>query len=211
MKEAELKGIRIGIAGGAFDPPHNGHLMMASMALNSGAVDEVWFVPSGNRPDKMYRTPIEHRMQLLVLLLRDGVPADEHRIKVSSLEVDEPRLVGTVELFRELRRRHPHYSFSAIIGSDLVKDLPRWRYPEDLRREVPFLVIPRGGTSVRGDDAGFQLTWIAAEVGLIVSSTSLRALLGEGKNVVGLMPGSLIEYVTREGMYRSGDDFGGNG
>ena len=202
MKEAEQRGIRVGIAGGAFDPPHNGHLMMASMALNSGAVDEVWFVPSGNRPDKTYRTPIEHRMQLLALLLRDGVPADEDRIKVSSLEVDEPRLVGTVELFRELRHRHPHYSFSAIIGSDLVKDLPRWRHPTELRSEVPFLVIPRGGSPLTADDGGFHLTWVATELALAVSSTSLRALLSEGKSVVGLMPGSLIDYVSRKGLYR---------
>lgn len=195
-------GIRVGIAGGAFDPPHNGHLMMASMALNSGAVDEVWFVPSGNRPDKMYRTPIEHRMELLTLLLRDGVPENEHRIRLCSLEVDEPRLIGTVELFRELRHRHPERSFCAIIGSDLVEDLPRWRHPTELRSEVPFLVIPRGGSPLTADEGGFHLTRIETELALAVSSTSLRALLSEGNSVVGLMPGSLIDYVSRKGLYR---------
>lgn len=210
MREAENKGIRVGVAGGAFDPPHNGHLMMASMALNSGAVDEVWFVPSGNRADKAYRTPIEHRMQLLSLLLRDGVPANEQRIRLCSLEVEEPRLVGTVELFRELRCRYPQHSFSAIIGSDLVGDLARWRHPAELRREVPFLVVPRGGAPLPGDDGGFHLTVIASELALAVSSTSLRGLFAEGKNVVGLMPGSLIDYIAREGLYRSGDDKDGD-
>lgn len=210
MMGPETKMIRVGIAGGAFDPPHNGHLMLASTALNCGVVDEVWFVPSGNRSDKTYCTPIEHRMQLLSLLLRDGVPVEEPRIRLCSLEVDEPRLVGTVELFRELRVRHPAATFSAIIGGDLVKALSRWRHAEALRREVPFIVIPRGGASAREDHPGFQLTWVASDIAISVSSTLLRALLAERKSVLGLMPRSLMEYIEKNGLYRQGQDESAN-
>lgn len=201
MKGARDK-VRVGIAGGAFDPPHNGHLMMASTALNSGAVDEVWFMPSGNRTDKTYRASVEHRLQLLSLLLRDGTPTNEGRIQLCTLEVEQPSLLGTVELFRELRHRHPTHSFSAIIGSDLVGDLARWRHPAELQREVSFLVIPRGGACISSDERRFQLTWMPTELALTVSSTVMRALLAEGKSVMGLMPGSLIDYITREGLYR---------
>jgi len=196
--------IRVGVAGGAFDPPHYGHLVMASAALNSGAVDEVWFVPSGDRPDKTYRTAVADRIELLTLLLRDGVPENEKRVRLSTVEVEVPNLVGTVELFRELRARYTQHSFRAIIGSDLAKDLPTWRHPAALQKEVSFLVVPRGLESEKEiiePSPEFQIEYLQSPVSFSVSSTSVRALLAYKKSVIGLMPRSLIEYVERNNLY----------
>jgi nicotinate-nucleotide adenylyltransferase len=192
------------VAGGAFDPPHYGHLVMASAALNSGAVDEVWFVPSGDRPDKTYRTAVADRIELLTLLLRDGVPEDEKRVRLCTVEVEVPNLVGTVELFRELRTRYTQHSFRAIIGSDLTKDLHKWRHPAALQREVSFLVVPRAPESEKeiiNASPEFQIEYLPSAVSFNVSSTSVRALLADKKSVIGLMPRSLIEYVERNNLY----------
>jgi nicotinate-nucleotide adenylyltransferase len=196
--------IRVGVAGGAFDPPHYGHLVMASAALNSGAVDEVWFVPSGDRPDKTYRTAVADRIALLTLLLRDGVPENEKRVRLCTVEVEVPNLVGTVELFRELRARYAQHSFWAIIGSDLTKDLPQWRHPAALQKEVSFLVVPRGLESEKEiieASPEFQIEYLQSPVSFSVSSTSVRALLADKKSLIGLMPRSLIEYVERNNLY----------
>lgn len=200
-------GTRIGIAGGAFDPPHYGHLVLASIALNSGAIDEVWLVPSGNRPDKVYRVSLEERLELLRLLVESGVPTDERRVQVSLIEVEEPDIIGTVELFRVLRVRHPGCTFRAIIGSDLVKDLPRWRHAEALRKEVSFVVIPRpqaGGDNSKVAPKGleeFQLEWVSSEFSSMVSSSIVRGVLEEGGSVMGLMPATLIDFIKRRGLY----------
>jgi nicotinate (nicotinamide) nucleotide adenylyltransferase len=174
------------------------------VALNSGEVDEVWFVPSGDRPDKTYRTAVADRLALLTLLLGDGVPESEKRIRICTIEVEVPNLIGTVELFRALRARYPQHSFQAIIGSDLVKDLPQWRHPAALQREVSFLVVPRGLKSeneiieVRPE---FQIEYLPSPFSFTVSSTTLRALLADKKSIIGLMPRSLIEYVERNNLY----------
>lgn len=200
-------GAKVGIAGGAFDPPHYGHLVLAAIALNSGAVDEVWLVPSGNRPDKMYRVSLEERLELLRLLVESGVPSDERRVQISLIEIEEPGIIGTVELFRALRVRHPERTFRAIIGSDLVRDLPRWRHGEALRKEVSFVVVPRphvGGDSMKAPPEGlgkFQLEWVSSEFSSMVSSSIVRDALERGVSVMGLMPATLIDFVKRHGLY----------
>ena len=149
-------------------------------------------------------TAVADRLALLTLLLGDGVPESEKRIRICTIEVEVPNLIGTVELFRALRARYPQHSFQAIIGSDLVKDLPQWRHPAALQREVSFLVVPRGLKSeneiieVRPE---FQIEYLPSPFSFTVSSTTLRALLADKKSIIGLMPRSLIEYVERNNLY----------
>jgi nicotinate-nucleotide adenylyltransferase len=194
--------LRVGIAGGAFDPPHNGHLLLAQIALDSGAVDEVWFVPSGSRGDKSYRISTNDRLNLIRLLLRDGVPSCETRIKINEIEVENRSITGTVELFRELRKSEPMNTFWALIGDDLIKDLPLWRHPDDLKKEVSFLVVPRNEASFEQAPPGFSIVKLSSDIAVVTSSSLLRQRISSGRGLAGLTPGAVIDYINERNLYK---------
>lgn len=65
---------KIGIFGGTFDPPHNGHLLMANEVLHQAGLDEIWFMPNQIPPHKQdadYTASI-HRVEMLKLAIRSN-------------------------------------------------------------------------------------------------------------------------------------------
>lgn len=65
---------RIGILGGSFNPPTQGHLQMAIETINLNLVDEVWMVPCGSREDKSYPVTNQQRLEMTQVLINSMTP-----------------------------------------------------------------------------------------------------------------------------------------
>lgn len=186
---------RIGIFGGAFDPPHFGHIWVISCLLNSGEVDEVWLVPSGMRKDKATIAPGWARIEMLDKILNICFKGDS-RLQICSAEVEDGSAIeGSVELLDELKKRATDADFKLIIGADLVAQLPRWRHQPQLKR-CQFLVVARPGTVIEKPE-GFLLKEIATPILVDISAHQLRSMLSAHDQVAGLMPRE-IEELARE-------------
>lgn len=106
--------MRIALLGGAFNPPHNGHVAIARQILDFGLADELWFLPSfGQSPPKEVAPPTD-RLAMTRLL---NVP----NTKVSTIEIDNKLDGETIHLLPFLPKEH---TFSFIIGADQLPDLP---------------------------------------------------------------------------------------
>ena len=137
-------GMRIGLFGGSFNPPHDGHRLASETALRRLGLDRVWWlVTPGN--------PLKPTGGLAPLAARIGAAravAHHPRIAVTGVEA----LIGTrytVDTVAFLKRRCPGVHFVWIMGADNLRQLPRWRRWRELVDLVPIAVVDRPGSTWR--------------------------------------------------------------
>jgi nicotinate-nucleotide adenylyltransferase len=186
---------RIAIFGGAFDPPHMGHLVIIHALLNSLEVDKIWLVPSGKRTDKTCRGTAHDRFVWASTFVREMLPSSNlpKEIFVSRIEVDHATpLEGAVELFALLNERYPLCDFSLAVGDDVLPHLSQWRHPEELKVKVPLLVVDREGAS---DilPSGYKIKRISSFFHSSLSSSLIKSLGDNGTSLNGLLSPGVLE------------------
>ncbi len=137
-------GMRIGLLGGSFNPPHGGHLMLSRTALRRIGLDAVWWlVTPGN--------PLKNNAGLPPLAVRIAAAralAHDPRIAVTGLEAD----IGTrytYDTIRYLTGRCPGVRFVWLMGADNLAGFHRWQRWDRIARLVPIAVIDRPGTTLK--------------------------------------------------------------
>ncbi len=201
--------MRIGIFGGTFDPIHLGHLRMAEEIRDSLSLDRVLFIPNQVSPFKTARSvsPAERRMEMVWQAV-----ADNPAFVVSPVEVKRPGPSYMIDTVRELRRDYGDDELFLLIGSDAVRELPKWRDPEDLLAEVRVAVATRPGTMPADVLAALPDTWESRLTfipmpGLDISGTDLRARVRAARSITYLVPRAVEAYIARHGLY-SGEERG---
>jgi nicotinate-nucleotide adenylyltransferase len=131
-------GLRVGLYGGSFNPPHLGHAHVADYARRRLHLDRIlWLVTPGNPlKDDSELEPLAARMAEVRALAgsRDSVVTDLER-RVGSRY--------TVDTVRWLKARYPGVRFVWIMGADNLAGFHRWKGWVDLMREIPVAVVSR--------------------------------------------------------------------
>lgn len=198
---------RIGLMGGSFNPIHNGHLHLASLALSGGAVDEVVFLPTGNPPHK--RAGLADKLDRFEMcaLAVEGMD----NVSVSREEIDREGVIYTVDTMARLREQSPQCAFHYIIGADSLAQLPTWRRPEELIRLCSFLVMLRPGEDEehtlalmrQWQEKGAQMALLHGEE-MDISSSGIRARIAQGLPIDGLVPDAVAKYIREKNLYAGG-------
>jgi nicotinate-nucleotide adenylyltransferase len=137
-------GMRIGLLGGSFNPPHEGHALVTRLALTRLGLDRVWWlVTPGN--------PLKSRAELAALNAR--VEAARRlvagpRVAVTDIEAQ----IGsryTYDTLEWLERRAPRVRFVWIMGADNLSQFDRWRHWRAIADLTPIAVIDRPGSTLR--------------------------------------------------------------
>ncbi len=196
---------RIGLFGGTFDPPHLGHLILASVTADALALDAVWFVPAGEPPHKQRRaiTPIAHRLEMVRLAL-----ASNPLFHLSRLDVDRPGPHFTADMVALAQAQQPTAELFFLMGGDSLGDLPHWHEPERLlrlcrlavfRRPEPLIDMDRLETALPG--VRECVTFVEGpSIGL--SGTMIGARVRAGQSIRYLVPDAVGEYIAVHGLYR---------
>jgi nicotinate-nucleotide adenylyltransferase len=134
-------GMRIGIMGGSFDPPHKGHLHITEEAIKRLRLDAVWWLVSPGNPLKQQGPwPLAKRLEQTMALV------DDHpKIRVSALE----QKLGssyTAETLGYLTRRFPSTRFVWLMGGDNLVGIHHWRDWKRIFKLVPIAVLDRPGS-----------------------------------------------------------------
>lgn len=129
------------ILGGAFDPIHIGHYLVAQQVMERLHMDEVWLMVCYSYfpefPDKLERiTPYEERYKMATLF------AGKEMI-VSDFEEKYNKRSRTIDTLRLLREHYPHDEFYWIIGSDALPTFHLWNHWEELVRDHNLIIFPR--------------------------------------------------------------------
>lgn len=135
--------MKIGIFGGSFNPPHKMHERMARELIEKNFLDEIIFVPTGNRYQKKELIDGEKRFEMLKII------ASKHSFfKVSNFELKN-ELTYTFQTLEYFRKEFPNDEIYFILGADNLADIPNWKNYEYLLEHYHFLVINRGNTKNR--------------------------------------------------------------
>lgn len=147
-------GMRIGLYGGSFDPPHPGHRHVALMALRRLRLDRVWWVVSPGNPLKDVSRLASGRDRIAAARRMAAHP----KLKVTGFEA-ELGVTYTVETIRYLVRRLPTVRFVWIMGADSLGGFHRWREWRAFANLVPIAIVDRPGWTLRapGSRAGLAL------------------------------------------------------
>jgi nicotinate-nucleotide adenylyltransferase len=187
--------VRLGVLGGTFDPPHVGHLLAASDAVEALALDRLLFIPAASHPFKGERvgaTPPQ-RLEMLALLI-----ADDARFAVDAIEIERSGLSYTVDTLADLAQRYPDAERYLLIGEDLVDELPTWRSPERISQLAEIVVLSRGDDP----DATARSFRRVGTRRIDVSSTEIRSRARAGLSLHGFVPDAVAAYIRDAGLYR---------
>jgi nicotinate-nucleotide adenylyltransferase len=183
----------VGVLGGAFDPPHNGHVALARAALEELDLDRLLVLVVADPGHKRTATPPEARLELARLAFEDDprieVELDPHARTVDSLEA----------------RQLPDAVF--VLGADEFADFASWKRPERMLELARLAVAERPGVpDVRVREAHARLpapdrtTFFELEP-TPVSSTMIRERLARGEPVDEIVPPKVLEAIRRLGLY----------
>ena len=136
-------GMRIGLFGGTFDPPHRAHLGATLLALKRLKLDRVWWLVTPGNPLKDTRglAPLAERLAAARALTRDP------RIAITGFE-DDLGVRYSYDTVSYLVKRCPGVRFVWIMGADNLRSFHRWQHWRDIADLVPMAVIDRLGPSL---------------------------------------------------------------
>jgi nicotinate-nucleotide adenylyltransferase len=194
---------RIGVMGGTFDPIHHGHLVAASEVGYFYSLNEVIFVPTGEPWQKKDRqvSAAEDRYLMTVI-----ATASNPRFSVSRVDIDRPGPTYTIDTLRELRSQYgPDAELFFITGADALEKMMTWQDVDELFKLAHFVGCTRPGHRLSGaglPDGRVSLIEIPA---LAISSTNCRERVSQGEPIWYLVPDGIVQYISKNGLYRDGD------
>lgn len=182
-KENESK--RVAIFGGSFNPPHVGHAAICRWLMELNRFDEIWIIPCFIHPLGKFLIPFDDRLQMCKLAF------SKLNLPIKVLEV-EKELGGesfTLRTVQHLRKIHPLYRFSFVIGSDVNNEEKLWHRFNMIKELVEIIRVPRGEKSPIPD----------------VSSTVIRHRIGNGLGYRDLIEPEVAIYIVTKAIYHDED------
>jgi nicotinate-nucleotide adenylyltransferase len=195
---------RLGVLGGTFDPPHIGHLWLATLAIDQLGLSRVLFMPAAQPPHK--RGALTRATDRL-LMTRLAI-VDDPRFELCPIEMERPGASYTVDSISELQRLHPDAELWLIMATDSLATIDTWREPDRLLELVPWAVGPRPGGEPPTRAALQERFGAAAErivllegPALDVSSSDLRARVAAGRAIRYLVPRAVEQLIVERRLY----------
>ena len=196
--------MRVGILGGAFNPPHIGHLVCAQEALLQLELDSVLFVPVGQAPHRELENDpgAEMRLEMVELAIED-----DDRFAGSRVELDRDGPSYTSDTLRRLHAAEPDDEHVLILGGDQAAALPEWHEPEQVLELAQVAVVERTNWSrnavgIRvGRLRGAQRIRYLDMPIIQVSSSSVRRRIAAGLPIRYLVPDRVASFIDAKDLY----------
>jgi len=191
--------VGIGIFGGTFDPPHVGHVVAAAITRHHLGLEQV-LLTVANRPWQKVGTravtPAADRLALVEALV-DGIDG----LEASSIEIERGGDSYTADTIAEVHRRHGERRAFVIVGSDAAAGLPTWKRADEVRDAATIVLVDRPGVPSPPLPDGWSFVRVDIPR-LDVSSTDIRARVGRGEPIDGLVPRGVRSVIEARGLYR---------
>ncbi|MDO8586602.1 MAG: nicotinate-nucleotide adenylyltransferase [Armatimonadota bacterium] len=196
----------IGIVGGAFDPVHYGHLIIAEESRLEFGLDKVYFVPAGIPPHKKdYEVSGAEHRYAMTLLATQSNPFFE----CPRMEIERPGpsfTVDTIEQFHDEMGEDTDLYF--ITGADAILEILTWHEPHRLLSMCKLIAATRPGYNLdelheRLPREFVEQTIFLETPGVHISSTELRNRVRNGKSIKYMLPEPVEAYIYSHGLYVS--------
>ncbi len=129
----------IAIFGGSFNPPTIAHINLAKQILDKMKnIEKIIFVPVSTKYNKQGLAPDEDRLELLKTICQD-----HPNMEVSSLELNSPRQLYTIETLKIMQKQNPDKTIYFIVGTDNLKELETWHAANEILQQFKIIVLER--------------------------------------------------------------------
>lgn len=198
--------IRIGIYGGTFSPPHNGHIAAARAFMEQMWLDFLYVIPAGVPPHKEMEVAVSaaHRLEMCRLAF-----SDIEGVYVSDMEMRREGRSYTVDTLRSLSGEDRRLFL--LLGTDMMLTLDQWREPEEIFKLSYPVYIRREKDAILDKKIVQKIADYNEKYGKVVrrivtepielSSNLVRARLANGESVSHLIPESVEKYIRDNHLY----------
>ncbi len=225
MVQIPEKKKQLGLLGGTFDPVHNGHLAVAHHVMQTLRFDEIWFIPASVPPHKEGHgggREISSFTQRIAMLERAVSQYPAYVISDIEARRSAPSYsIDTIQIL--LRQTGGQADLFFIIGADAFVEIATWKRYEELPTLISFVIISRPGFPpgkvekvIRNSFAGYEYdpgraVWTSRHTRgafilqhmdpVPISSTAIRMKVKRGKNIAGLVPPAVADYIRQQKLY----------
>lgn len=196
--------MRIGIYGGSFNPPHNGHLMLAKELTEKLNLDKVIIIPSNISPQKSDNGNIdpEHRIKMCKILFEDST------FVVSDCEIKRGGKSYTFDTLTDLKKKYKDDELYLFMGSDMFLSFDTWYRYKDILSLCTVCAISREDKQCTEQMRKFSNEVLKSENVLIfdvepmmVSSSQIRSNIKNNISCEKLLDDRIIEYIKENELY----------
>ena len=196
--------LRVGVYGGAFDPPHNTHVDLVRAAMAQWNLDRLHVLPTGqpwHRPQQP--TDAVHRLVMAELAF-ESIPG----VVVDAREIERTGPSYTVDSLRELQIGYPRARLHLLIGSDQARALTSWHAWQEIVALANLCVAARvDDASPQGQLPDLALPGATIDflhtVPVATSATEIRQRVAAGQGIVHLVPPAVAGYIDQHHLYRT--------
>ena len=201
---------RIGIYGGTFSPPHNGHIAAAKAFMEQMWLDILYVIPAATPPHKQMTCAVspEDRLNMCRLAF-----SEMEGVYVSDMEIRRGGKSYTYDTLKELQR--PDTRLFLLCGTDMVLTFDQWYrfedifkmcYPAYVRRENDPILTTKVVAKVQDyyQKYGVMFRRIVTEP-TVLSSTEIRRAVRDGKDIGALVPPAVADFIRQNGLYLEED------
>lgn len=196
---------RVGLFGGAFDPPHRTHVALAKAAIAQLQLDVLHVVPTGHAWHKQRTlTDAQHRLAMCRLAFA-GLPCAQ----VDARETERSGPTYTIDTLQELHAQYPVAQLFLVMGEDQARALHTWHRGAEVARTATICVASRSDShAASGPSAsvhalqalGFQAVQLPPSP---LSATEIRDKTARGHSVATLVFESVARYIDQHHLYQS--------
>ncbi len=196
--------LRLGVYGGAFDPPHLAHHALARAAIAKLGLDQLRIFPTGQAWHKPYQpTGAEHRVAMARLAF-----ADLAQVQVDARETQRPGATYTIDTLTELRAENPNAELFLLMGSDQFKAFDTWHRWQDITKIATICIAARAiSTSAKDQkDVEMQVQTACKMVyiempPMTTSATDIRERVRQGLGIDHLVNADVARYIAQYHLY----------
>jgi nicotinate-nucleotide adenylyltransferase len=176
--------------GGAFDPPHNGHVHMAQAATQALQPDRLLWIPTANPPHReQAQASFRQRCDMVNLII-----ASEPTWELCPIENERPEKSYFIDTLNTLHEQNPDAKLSVLIGQDQLQHFTRWHQWKAIAEQARIVVMPRAGCDCTALP-GYDIQLLRAPE-LDACSTEIRQLRDRTS-----LPESVYRYITSQELY----------
>jgi nicotinate-nucleotide adenylyltransferase len=194
--------LRVGMYGGAFDPPHLAHQALAQAAIEQHQLEALHVVPLGRAwYKKRTLSSAPHRLAMAQLAF-----AELPQVKVDPRETERSGPSYTLDTLRELQAEYPLAQLFLVLGQDQLEFFPQWHGTEEIIKIATLLVAKRPiQTATSGVVRPAEQVKIVYQPIVMPhmphSSTHLRELCAAGADTTALVNPAVARYIAEHQLY----------
>lgn len=195
-----MRGLKIGLGGGVFDPIHFGHLLLFNECAHQLSLDKVFVIPaySAVHKERSGISNYEHRRKMTDIACRSN-----DRFELCEIEKELAGPSYSIETIRALKERYPGNDWFFLVGMDNLDKMKEWYRPEEIVEETTVVI---GSRLVEGDQekSSFLETDRVLFVNmplLEISSTDIRRRVASGDPIKYLVPEAVEHYIMEKRLY----------